>query len=371
MQEADLVPIQHLVVWGSFAVAFVLGALMNKTNFCTMGAVADILNMGDWTRMRMWLAAIAVAIIGTQGLAAMGLLDLSKSFYTLPALTWLSNIFGGLLFGFGMVLASGCGSKTLVRLGGGSLKALVVFIVLGVAAYMTLRGLFAVWRVASIDTVQVTLATGQDLPRLLGGGDASLVSNLRWVLGLVIGLGLLAFCFKSEEFRSRDGVLGGLGVGLGIVLIWYLSGHIGFVREHPKTLEDVYLATNSGRPESLTFVAPIGYTLELLMLWSDKSRIVTVGISTTLGMIAGSLVYALVTRQFRWEGFSSTEDTANHVVGAILMGVGGVTAMGCTVGQGLSGVSTLAVGSMIALAGIIGGAVLGIRYQTWRIEQME
>ncbi len=370
MQEADLVSIQQTVVWSSFAVACLLGALMNKTNFCTMGAVSDILNMSDWNRMRMWLCAIAVAIIGTQALAATGWLDLSKSFYTQPPLTWLSNIVGGLMFGFGMVLASGCGSKTLVRLGAGSLKSLVVFIVLGLFAFMTMRGVFGVWRVGSIDTVQLILANGQDLPRMLAGKDNSTLSNLRWLCGLLIGGGLLVFCFASAEFRQRDTVLGGVGVGLGIVAIWFISGKLGFVSEHPKTLEEAFIATNSGRPESLSFVAPIAYTLDLLMFWSDKSKLVTLGITSTLGMIVGSACYALATRQFRWEGFRDTEDTANHLAGAALMGVGGVTALGCTVGQGLSGLSTLALGSAIAFLAIIAGAALAMKYQIWRIEQM-
>ncbi len=372
MQETDLVSIHHTVVWLSFAVAVLLGALMNKTNFCTMGAVSDIINMSDWNRMRMWLCAIAVAIVGTQALAALGWLDLSKSFYTQSSLTWLSNIVGGLLFGFGMVLASGCGSKTLVRLGAGSLKSLVVFVVLGLFAFMTLRGLFGVWRVATVDTVQTLLASGQDLPRLLAGKEAGAgaLAQMRWICALLIGGALLAFCFASAEFRQRDSVLGGVGVGLGIVAIWFISGRLGFVSEHPKTLEEAYLATNSGRPESLSFVAPIAYTLDWLMFWSDKSKLITLGIASTLGMIAGSAVYAIATGQFRWEGFRDTEDTANHLIGAALMGIGGVTALGCTVGQGLSGLSTLALGSMIAFAAIVAGAVLAMRYQIWRIEHM-
>lgn len=368
MSEADLLSIHHTVVWASFAVAFLLGALMNKTNFCTMGAVSDIVNMSDWSRMRMWLCAIAVAIIGTQALAAAGWLDLSKSFYTQPALTWLSNITGGLLFGFGMVLASGCGSKTLVRLGGGSLKSLVVFIVLGLFAYMTLRGLFGVLRIVTVDTVQISLAGGQDLPRIFAGKDAGAIAQMRWIAGLAIGGALLAFCFANREFRNRDSVLGGIGVGLGIVAIWFISGKLGFVAEHPKTLEETFVATNSGRPESLSFVAPIAYTLDLLMFWSDKSKLATLGVASTVGMIAGSFAYAVATRQFRWEGFRDAEDTGNHLVGAALMGIGGVTALGCTVGQGLSGLSTLAVGSVIAFLAIIAGAVLAMRYQIWRIE---
>jgi hypothetical protein len=135
-------------------------------------------------------------------------------------------------------------------------------------------------------------------------------------------------------------------------------------------LEEAFLATNSQRMESLTFVAPIAYTVDWLILFSDKSKTLTVGIVSVFGVVLGSAAVALATRSFRWEGFAGTEDTANHVVGAVLMGVGGVTAMGCTIGQGLSGVSTLALGSFIAFGGIVGGAVLALRYQMWRLERM-
>ena len=119
--------------------------------------------------------------------------------------------------------------------------------------------------------------------------------------------------------------------------------------------------------ESLTFVAPVAYTLELFMLWSDSSRVVTIAIASVFGVIAGSLIWSLLTRSFRWEGFASVEDTASHLIGAALMGFGGVTAMGCTVGQGITGVSTLALGSFLALAAIIVGAVVAIKVQYWRL----
>jgi uncharacterized protein len=370
MELAELSAIHTTVVWSSFLIAAVLGAVMQKTNFCTMGAVADIINMGDWGRMRMWFMAIGIAIIGTQGLAAVGVIDLGKSFYTAPNLLWASSLAGGLLFGLGMVLASGCGSKTLVRIGAGSLKSLVVFLVLGLFAYMTLRGVFAVARVASIDKLSVALGAGQDLPRLFAT-DAQGVTLWRWILGLGIGLMAIGFALFSKDFRaSADHWIGGIGVGLAVIAVWYVSGRIGFVEEHPETLEAAWIGTNSGRIESLSFVAPIAYTEELLMLWSDKSKLVTLGIASTLGMIVGSLVYSLATKQFRWEGFGNTEDTANHLVGAALMGIGGVTALGCTVGQGLSGLSTLAIGSAIAFIGIVVGAVLALKYQEWRVSSM-
>ena len=129
------------VAWLSFLIAFILGVISARTQFCTLGAVSDIVNMGDYSRMRMWVLAMAVAIIGAQALYAMGAIDLSKAFYVRPAVTWLSYLLGGLLFGVGMTLASGCGSRTLVRIGGGNVKSLVVFVFLGIAAYMTMKGL--------------------------------------------------------------------------------------------------------------------------------------------------------------------------------------------------------------------------------------
>jgi hypothetical protein len=371
MQEIDVAAVQSTVAWATFALAFVLGAVMHRTGFCTMGAISDIVNMGDWTRMRMWLCAIGVAILGTQALALAGVIDLSKSFYTGASFTWLSYALGGLMFGVGMVLASGCGSKTLVRIGGGSLKSVVVFAVLGLFAYMTMRGVFGVVRVHAVDTVALQLAPGQDLPRLFGGGDAAAVQSMRVAIGAGVGLVLVAFSFASREFWRVDHVLGGLGIGLAVVGAWAISGYLGYVAEDPKTLEERFVGTNSGRMESLSFVAPIAYTLELLMFWSDTSRYVSLGIAAVLGMIAGSFAYAVATRQFRWEGFHGVEDTANHLVGAALMGVGGVTAMGCTVGQGLSGVSTLALGSVVAFAAILAGGWLGVRYLAWRVERME
>ena len=137
-----------------------------------------------------------------------------------------------------------------------------------------------------------------------------------------------------------------------------------------RRLEEAFLATNSQRMESLSFVSPIAYTIDWLLFFSDTSKVLTLGIVTTIGVIVGSALVALATRTFRWEGFGGVEDTANHFVGALLMGVGGVTALGCTIGQGLSGLSTLSIGSIIALVGILLGAVLALRYQMWRLDRM-
>jgi uncharacterized membrane protein YedE/YeeE len=370
MTEADLPALQHLVAWATFAIAFAIGIAMSRSHFCTMGAVADIVNMGDWTRMRMWLAAIGIAVIGTQLLAWSGVIDIAQSIHAGPRVIWLSHLVGGLMFGFGMVLASGCGTRTLLRAGAGNLRSVVVFLVLGLFAYMTMRGVFAVLRVGTVDRVAIELATGQDLPRLLAGGDDGQQATLHGVLGVVIGGALLAFAFASREFRQRADLAGPLVIGAGIVGVWYVSGSLGHLDEHPRTLEEAFIGTNSGRMESLSYVAPAAFVLELLMFWSDGTRYVSLGIASVLGLVAGAFVHALATRTFRWEGFQGPEDTANHLVGGALMGVGGVTAVGCTIGQGLSGISTLSIGSLIALLAIVAGAVAGVRYQAWRVERM-
>jgi uncharacterized membrane protein YedE/YeeE len=370
MNEANPAQLVPYVLSGAFLLAFVFGAVGHKTSFCTMGAVADWVNMGDSGRMRMWVLAIAVAILGANALHLAGLIDLSKSFYQGRNFTWLSYLAGGFAFGIGMTLASGCGSKTLIRIGGGNLKSVVVFIVIGLSAYMTLRGLFGAFRAGVLDPVAITLSTGQDLPSLLAGPLGLPKAQLVLGLSLAIAGGLLAWVFASRDFRCNpDYVVGGLVTGLVVAGAWYVSGHVGHVAEHPDTLEEAFVGTSSGRMESFSFVAPLAYTLEYLMLWTDKSRTLTFGIAVVAGVIAGSAAYALAAGRFRWEGFRDAEDTANHLVGATLMGFGGVTAMGCTIGQGLSGLSTLALGSMLAFAAMVAGSVCALKYQYWRLMQ--
>lgn len=369
MQEAQVQALATQVLWLAFVLATVFGGVAQRTHFCTMGAVSDIVNMGDWSRMRMWALAAGVAVLGFNAMVWLGWVEAGKSIYATPRFVWLSNLSGGLMFGFGMVLASGCGSKTLVRLGAGNLKSLLVFVVLGLTAFATLKGLTAVWRVATVDRVALTLSSGQDLPSLLAGLTGAARPALALVLGLALGGGLLVWAVRRPEGRGAEVLLGGLGIGAVIAAVWWVSGRLGHLIEHPLTLEEAFLGTNSHRMESLSFVSPIAYTIDWFIFFSDRSKVLTLGIVSTFGVVAGSAIVALATRTFRWEGLSGVEDTANHLAGAALMGVGGVTALGCTIGQGLSGLSTLSIGSMIALLGIMVGAVLALRWQAWRIER--
>ena len=356
-----------LVVWGGFVLAFLFGAIANKTNFCTMGAISDIVNMEHWGRMRMWLLTIAIAVLGANLLYYVGWIDLSKSVYQRPILPWLSLLLGGFLFGVGMTIAAGCTNKNLVRLGGGSLRSLVVLVFLSISAYMTLKGLFGHWRVSYLDPIAIDMArwnlSSQGVPQIVSKLTGLSEKSALLTCSLVVGLGLMGFALKDRRFRANlTQVAGGAILGLLIVAAWYLTGHIGH-GENPDTLETVYFATNTRTLESMSFVAPTAYSLELLMLWSDKTLRVTFGIATVAGVVRGSFAYAVSTRQFRWEGFASLEDLRTQLVGAVLMGFGGVTAIGCTIGQGLSGISTLALGSFIALAGIISGAVVTMKWQ--------
>ncbi len=362
-----------LVVWGGFALAFVFGAVAQRANFCTMGAISDVVNMGHWGRMRMWLLAIAVAIAGTGALYATGQIDIAKAVVQRPQISWLSLSVGGLAFGVGMTLAGGCANRNLIRFGGGSVRSLVVLVFMGVAAYMTLKGLFGQWRAAWLDPVAIDLGAA-------GWKDGSLGTALSRLAGIdvhraqvtaatVVTLALLAIVFKDRRFR-RNGLQVAAGIALGLVVVagWYLTGHLGY-GENPDTLETVFFGTNSHTIESMSFVGPTAYSLELLLLWTDQSLHPSFGVASAAGVVLGSAVVALARRSFRWEGFASLSDLRNQLVGAVLMGFGGVTALGCTIGQGLSGLSTLALGSAIAVAGIVAGGVVTMKVLLWQAER--
>ena len=371
METVDINRLTSLVLWASFALAVAFGAIAQRTRFCTMGAVADVVNMGDWERARMWALAVAVAVLGFNAMVALGWLQAGNSIYAAPRVLWLSALVGGVMFGFGMVLASGCGSKNLLRLGSGNLKALVVVLVLGLSAFITLRGIIGVLRVNTLEKVFFELPGGQDLPSLGAAAFGLPAPTLALAIGAGLALLLLLWVLSKPEGRSGEVLLGGIGIGAVVAATWWVSGKLGYVPEDPNTLEPAFLATNSRRMESLSMVAPVAYTLDWLIFFSDTSKTLTLGIVSVVGLALGACAVAVATHSFRWEGFGSVEDLANHLAGGVLMGVGGVVAMGCTIGQGLSGIATLSIGSFIALGGIVAGAVGALRYQGWRLDRME
>ena len=374
--------------WSTFIISVILGIVVNKTNFCTMGAVSDMVNMGDYGRFRAWLLAIATAVFSVTVLEYMGMVNVSDTFppYRGNQLIYAENILGGFIFGIGMTFASGCGNKSLIRIGGGNIKSIFVFAILGIVAYYMTnpfpnsdKTLYSLFFYDWLNPLAVTLDTKQDLGALISNDDPT---NTRLTLGLIVTAGLLFYVFKAAEFRSnKDNILGGIIIGLAITAAWYTSSNIAVVADETNySLIDYYeewdmLAEDDegkpaiGRtlnPQSFTFVNPIGQTYGYIKDGFDSS-LITFGLISVFGVIFGSFLWSLMSRSFRFEWFVDFKDFLNHIVGAIFMGVGAVLALGCTVGQGITGLSTLALGSIITLIAIIFGSALTMKIQYYKI----
>ena len=388
MQFETFIDAHSAMLWGAFAIALVMGVVVNKTNFCTMGAVSDFVNMGDTGRLRAWLLAIAVAVIGVSVLEYFGLVDAGDAFppYRGGLVLVAENVIGGLMFGIGMTLASGCGNKCLIRIGGGNLKSIVVFAIIAVIAYFMVNPfpgsdktlmslLFYDW----IRPMSVNVGRSQDLGTLIFADNALLA---RLVIGLLIGAGILVFVMKSADFRgNKDNILGGLVVGLAVLGAWYVTSNIT-IDADGETMKlgqyyaqwDMLADSNEGKPaagrplaaQSFTFINPMGQSLGYLAS-GMQSKLLTFGVVAVAGVLLGSLLWALLSRSFRFEWFASGSDFVHHVIGAVLMGFGGVLAMGCTIGQAITGVSTLAIGSMLAFGAIFLGSALTMKVQYYKM----
>lgn len=356
------------VIWGGLILGIALGAVAQATRFCTMGALADWFSYGGTARLMMWVLAVAVAATGSLSLIELGWLDATRTVAWSDRFLWLSYLLGGSLFGVGMVLASGCPQRSLVKAGAGSLKAWVTLLVTAVAGEMTLRGLLAEPRVRVLDAVAIQLAHPQDLGSLLAPLLGSTASLWRWAILALLLVTTAALLWRHRAAMDPAHWIGGALVGLLVPLCWALTGHIGFVPEHPDTLEAMWMGTYSHRPEALSFAAPVAHTLDLLTLWSDRNNTVSFGVMVTLGVLLGSTASALMRKEFQLESFRSAEDMGNHLAGGLLMGFGGVTAMGCSIGQGISGLSLLSAGSCLAVAGIVFGAWAALWVQARRLE---
>jgi uncharacterized protein len=340
--------------WGGLLIGVAFGFIVYRTNFCTMGSISDILSFGDYRRFRSWLLAIAVAVIGVGLLQLAGIVNPADSMYLTPNFGWAGNVFGGLIFGIGMVLSGGCISKNLVRAGGGDLRSLMVLIITGVFAFMTIGGMLGPLRVTifapmTADLTQLGLETqgiGDMLSYLTGlspetGGLTAL---------LTVALVLLVICFRDAGFRTSPvHLIAGVGIGLSIVAGWFLTG-----------LAYSEFATAPAQPISLTFVRPTGDSLDYLMRFTALGA-PGFGVVTLLGTMLGGTLAALSNRSFQLATFADPSDSLRNVFGAALMGVGGVLALGCTIGQGLTGFSTLAMGSVITFLFIILGGIVGMK----------
>ena len=352
----------HTVLVLAGLLAALLGYLLQRSHFCTMGAVSDWVLMDDSTRARQWALAVAVATLGfgllayTQGLSPL------NTIYSTPRWNWLSQAIGGFLFGLGMVLASGCPSRALVRLAAGNLKSLVVLGVMAVSALATLKGLPAIWRVQGLDVVALDWTTGPFAGQWLARWTGWSLPLSLLVCAAATALALMAWTMSGRSGRGMPW-MHAAGVGLVVAALWWVSGVKGWVPEHPQTLEAVFLTTASARMESLSFTAPLAYWLDALLYYSDGSKHLTLGMMLVPGVFLGALSAAVWHREWRHEGFTKVDDLVRHLAGAVLMGFGGVTAMGCSIGQGISGLSTLNAGSLLAVAAMLLGSWAALRWQ--------
>ena len=376
------------LLWTTFAVSIILGMVANKTNFCTMGAVSDMVNMGDYGRFRAWVLAIATAVVGVALLEHFGKVDVTGTFppYRGSQVVIVENLLGGFLFGIGMTLGSGCANKTLIRFGGGNLKSIVVLIFMAIIAYyMTTplpnsdQTLYSLLFYHWTNPLSVSLTHSQDIGSILSASNAG---TMRLISGLVVGALLLVFVFRSAEFRSsRDNLLAGLVVGAVVISGWYFSSNVSVDSQGDHyTLSSYYqewdmLAdNNNGKPaagrtlssQSYTFVNPIGQTFGYVKD-GFHSNLLTFGMISVFGVVLGSFLWALISGGFRIEWFSSLRDFFNHAIGGLLMGFGGVLGMGCTIGQGITGFSTLAVGSILTFIAIVFGAALTMKIQYYKL----
>lgn len=339
---------------GGLVIGLFFGFVVQRTNFCTMGSISDMLTFGDGRRFRAWLLATATAIVGAQALSAAGVVDLTKSMYLSANLDWVGAIVGGLLFGFGMVFAGGCASRNLVRAGSGDLRSLFVVILIGIAAYASIGGLLGPIRAAMSNATALNLQSlnipHQGLGAFLAHYGAVGAKSADLIAAAVLTLAILFYCFSDASFRSsKMHIWSGLLIGAAVVAGWMLTG-----------LAADEMSDTASVPLSMTFVRPSGDTLEWIQRFTAQ-RIPGFGVASVFGALIGAFVGASSSGRFKLATFSDPTDTLRNMFGAILMGVGGVVALGCTVGQAITGVSTLSVGSLLVFLAIVIGGAAGIK----------
>ena len=336
----------NIVVLAGLVIGLIYGAVGLLSGFCLMSSLRGWWAKGDSRLIRSYALALAVAIAVTQLLAAGSVVDLGKSIYLQPSFSAPLMFIGGLLFGYGMVLSNGCGSRALVLFGRGNLRSFVVVIVLGIVAQMTLKGLIAPARTALLQVSQ-TAPTIISMPALLstlGIGE----TLARTLAASVISGALIIFAFAHGPFQRAWGqIAAGIAVGLLVAAGWFATGYLGADDFNPAAVT------------SLTFIAPIADAVQYAMLSTGLT--LNFGIAMVAGVFAGSLVTALATSRFHWEGYTSPRHMLRSIGGAALMGAGGAMAYGCSIGQGLTGLSTLALASFVAVAGILLGSAAGLR----------
>jgi uncharacterized membrane protein YedE/YeeE len=337
---------------GGLLIGALFGFLAQQFNYCTMGAISDWRLGGNLERLGAVALAAAVAIIGAQALDAYGVTDLSRSIYLSPRINWLGAIAGGLIFGAGMVYAGGCPSRTLVRAGGGDMRGILTLCVMAITAYATISGVLssprmAIDRATAIDLKSHAVASqGLDQFLILAGLTAE---SARWTAALLISLPLLGFAIgKARILGSLRNILAGVSVGGLAVAGWALTG---------MAVDDFSVAPV--QPASLSFVKPVGDAID----WLERSTALglpSFGAASVFGVLAGACLASWIAGKARLAGFSDRSDVMRHLSGGVAMGIGGVMALGCSIGQGVTGISTLSVQSLMACTAIVAGAVLAL-----------
>ncbi|GGA55010.1 YeeE/YedE family protein [Pelagibacterium lentulum] len=338
----------ELVLWAGLIIGLAFGICGQLTGFCLMSGLRGWWVEGDGRKIRAFALAGAVAILGSQMLDALTPMSLTQSLYVQGTFSIPMVVLGGALFGYGMVMSNGCGARSLVLLGQGNLRSFLVLVCLGLAAGMTLTGLIAPLRVAGNAASSTGVGVSPaNLPGLIGalGVDANIA---RWVLVALVSGGLAAFALKSAAFRADPKALSsGIVIGILIPAGWYVTGILGYDDFDPTPLA------------SFTFIAPIGDAIQYAML-ATGTRL-SFGVAIVIGVFLGALASALLTRTAKIEGFTRPRSMIRYMLGGALMGCGGALALGCSIGQGLTGLSTLALTSFVAIAGILAGAAMALR----------
>lgn len=342
---------QVLLLLGMALIGIAYGLIAQWSRFCLLRGLLHRWQHQDSRKLQAFALAMATSLLFTQLARVLFDLDLDRSVFFPRDFSPLLVLLGGVIFGYGMTLANACGARSVVLLASGNLRSAVTLLALALGAGMTLSGILAPLRLL-LDGLPLPRLSGVTLPELFGLASSWAMVVLISLLLLV----LLAFCFlscprcrTSGRRLALDGrdALGGLSLGLLIALSWWWTGWAAQDPFQPQA------------PAALSFIAPIAQTQQYLLL-STGSRL-NLGVVLVLGVFCGALVRALLAKEFRWQGFDSTRQTHFSLLGGFMMGVGGVLALGCSVGQGLSGFSTLALTSFFALAGILLGTRWAMR----------
>ena len=363
------------VLCGFFLAAAVMGVAISRTNFCTMGAVSDWVNLRDFGRLGAWMLAIVVTMLSVSILEVSSVFDLdgSRPPYRSPTFAWLRYLLGGLMFGVGMTLAGGCVSKNLVRFGGGNLKSFITLIIAAICAYLMTKTVFFEivfysWiHPLSIDLTPLNIQTqdiGSIVAALIPSVDAGVFHT---ITAIVVSVLVVWFILKTRGIRNNlANISAGLIIGGAVTVGWYLTAGPAGIEwaEAAQFVDDPPVGVGV---QSFTFVNPLGEFISLFLDLGNISILVTAGMLAAVGLVAGSFADALVSRQFRLSWFASFRDFVVNAVGGILMGIGGVLALGCTIGQGISGLSTLAVGSLIVFVAIIFSSAVTLKVQYYRL----